>query len=575
MKSLSYRLVLTLSLGCAAVLGYGGSGLGCSEDSASTPTTTTSSTGAGGGGQGGSGDGGVGGGLQPPTEYSDFPAEPVIEGGLPANIGELFEGATGSNTGGPCLAEPTLDAMVPRNWTPLFFEWQPPQDQNVFELRLAVDNQVNDLLVYSTSRRFTMEKILWTALAEHSAGHDVVVTLRGATLEGSSLTAGPFVGAEGLIHIAPVDAPGSVVYWAASGGTSFEGFMIGDESPVTVLTPATAGTTSTGGSTTCISCHASSPDGDLIIYTRDADDQTRSIDVRQVDGTGAPSPTVITPAALTLLGRHKQAAPVTSAAHYEPGDAVALSIFIHPTLTANRSEIIWTDLEAVDQSGWGILPRNGDAREATSPAWRRDGTAVAYVSSDTAGEGVIASGAMDIYTVPYNDKAGGNAQPLPGASEPTFEEFYPVYSPHDAWLAFNRHDQPVSSYNQPAAEVLVVAGEGGTALRLRANDPPACTGQVSPGLTNSWPRWAPSVGEEDGYRYYWIVFSSKRRPAESGGPNDPLIPQLYIAAVVTTVSGGVETIVQDYPALYVTSQDPDANNHTPAWESFVVDQIPR
>ncbi|MBW2454937.1 MAG: hypothetical protein JRI68_10515 [Deltaproteobacteria bacterium] len=575
MRWLSYHAALAVSLGLAGLAGvFSSSAVGCSEDSGASPTTTTSSSGTGAGGDAGGDQGGEGGGLIPPTEFADFPADPVVEQGLPANIDDLFEGATGSDTGGPCLAEPTLQAMVPRNWTPLFFEWRPPQEQNVFELRLAVDNQINDLVVYSTTRQFTMDATQWTALAEHSAGHEVDVTLRGATLEGSSLTAGPFLGAQGPIHIAPVDAPGSVVYWAASGGTSFEGFMIGDPAPVTVLTPATAGTTSTGGSTTCISCHASSPDGDLIIYTRDADDATRSIDVRKVDGTGAPDPGIITPAALAMLGRHKQAAPVMSEAHYESGDAVALSIFIHATLTANRSEIIWTDLEAADQNAWGILARNGDAREASNPAWRHDGTAVAYVSSDTAGEGVVATGAMDIYTVPYADKAGGTAQPLPGASEPTFEEYYPVYSPNDAWLAFNRHDQALNSYNQPVAEVFVVAGQGGTVTRLRANDPPTCTGLTSPGLTNSWPRWAPSAGEEGNLRYYWIVFSSKRRPAESA-PNDPPIPQLYIAAVVTSESGGVETILQDYPAVYVRSQDPSANNHTPAWDYFVVDQVPR
>jgi hypothetical protein len=502
----------------------------------------------------------------------------VVQDGLPANVPDLFDGAPGSDTGGPCLSEPALDAMIPRNWTPLFFEWQGPPEQNVFEIRLRVDNQLNELVLYTAQPTFTMSTEMWNALASHSAGHDVEVTLRGATLESGALTAGPFLGASGPIHIAPVNAPGSVVYWTSTGGTSFQGFTIGDKNSVTVLTPAAAGNTSTGGATTCVSCHTSSPDGKLVIYTRDADNATRSIDARRVDGSGPPSPEEVSPSALALLGRNKQAAPVMSAAHYSASDAVAISIFIDPVLTANRYEIIWTDLHAADQNGWGILARNGDPRQVASPAWRRDGTAIAYVSSENAGEGVVsdvgADGVMDIYTVPYNNRAGGDAAPLPGASDPAYREFYPVYSPSDTLLAFNRTDQPVNSYNQPSAEVLVVPGNGGAATRLRANDPPACTGLVSPGLTNSWARWAPSAEAVGDQRYYWLVFSSKRRLASNNGMG-ALLPQLYIAAVVTTVSGGTETLAKEYPAVYVTSQSPGESNHTPAWDLFKVDDIPQ
>ena len=199
------------------------------------------------------------------------------------------------------------------------------------------------------------------------------------------------------------------------------------------------------------------------------------------------------------------------------------------------------------------------------------------MSSDVASEGIIADAPpgrnMDIYVVPYNDRAGGTATPLPGASDLAFREFYPVYSPNDALLAFNRTDQPVNSYNQPSAEVFVLPADGGQPLRLAANDPPACTGLTSPGITNSWARWAPQATDDGGKRYYWLVFSSKRRALSSGA--EGLLPQLYIAAVVTTVVDGVETMEKDHPALYVTSQIPSQNNHTPAWDFFEVQSIPK
>jgi hypothetical protein len=38
---------------------------------------------------------------------------------------------------------------------------------------------------------------------------------------------------------------------------------------------------------------------------------------------------------------------------------------------------------------------------------------------------------MDLYTVHYNDKAGGDTAPLTGAADPTREEYYPSFSSDD------------------------------------------------------------------------------------------------------------------------------------------------
>jgi hypothetical protein len=555
----------------------GAFGFSCSSDDAGvaggtgavTGTGASSGSGGGGGSGGGSGgSGGIGGGTQGP--FSDFPKEPEIEASLPSDLSSQFS-AAGQGSGGPCASEPPTGALVPKNWTPLRFEWSAPAEQNVFELRLHVNNQVNDLVVYTTQKSYSMAASQWKSLTQHSAGNDIEVSLRGAKLDSGKLTAGPFTGTKGPVHIAPVAAPGSVVYWTSgapgTGKTALKAFTIGDTAVTTVLTPALV-----GGDTTCVACHVSSPDGKHTFYTRDGN-QTRSVDVRSVDGLGTPpAGSVVSATALSLLGRTKQSAPVTSKARYSATDAVALSVFNEAAATAGKDELVWTDLHAsAPATGWGILARTGDPRPVASPTWWHDSSTIAYVSAPVTGEGVIArvtdaDPTMDVYTVPYNERKGGTATPLPGASDPAYWEYYPVISPGDALLAFNRcaprkesDGSWADSYNEPTGEVFVVPAKGGTATRLAANDPAACTGVTSPGLTNSWPRWAPAAEVSDGKSYYWIVFSSTRRDAKN--------PQLFISGVVTDATGGIE---KTYPALYVTAQVAEENNHTPAWDKFQV-----
>jgi hypothetical protein len=132
-----------------------------------------------------------------------------------------------------------------------------------------------------------------------------------------------------------------------------------------------------------------------------------------------------------------------------------------------------------------------------------------------------------------------------------------VFSPDDRYLAFNRVPDGQSSYANTQAEVFVIPSGGGTATRLAANDPPSCSGLTSPGVENSWPRWAPDTTEINGDTYYWVTFSSTR----VGG-----IPQLFVTPVIDDGS-----TLHTFPALYLWNQPATDHNHTPAWDNF---QIP-
>jgi hypothetical protein len=217
-----------------------------------------------------------------------------------------------------------------------------------------------------------------------------------------------------------------------------------------------------------------------------------------------------------------QVQPFFSAGHWRPGDRTMLAI----AAFGGPYVLNWIDLEAPSQEegiGWGVVARAGDSQGPAMAAWSHSGDRIAYTS------GSVTAG--DIYTVPYNDRQGGIATPLSGASDPSLNEFYPAYSPDGALVAFNRVPRGQTSDNNQASEVFIIPAAGGTPIRLDANDPPACSGMLSPSLANSWPKWAPRVSEFVGRKCYWIAFSSLRAD---------WIPQLFIAGVVIE-NGRVKT----------------------------------
>jgi hypothetical protein len=203
------------------------------------------------------------------------------------------------------------------------------------------------------------------------------------------------------------------------------------------------------------------------------------------------------------------------------------------------------------------------------PNWSHDGANIAYVSTYAGKDGRLGAGSADIYKVPYNNKAGGTATPLPGASDPGYNEYYPSYSSDDAFIAFNRIASGQDMYYNPTSEVFVVPAAGGTATRLAANDPPACSGIKSPGITNSWPKWSPEALTYQGKTYYWIIFSSTRDGYTIQKKPAGKASQLYITGIV--VEGGKITT---YPGVYLWNQPADTSNNTPAWDAFQIPPVP-
>lgn len=261
---------------------------------------------------------------------------------------------------------------------------------------------------------------------------------------------------------------------------------------------------------------------------------------------------------------------------------------------ANVQPMAQAALAANAGTSFGFISTSGDSRGAECPAWSHDGTKITYVSTNAGKDGRLLQGEADLYTVPFNDKMGGTSSGVQGASDPNEAEYYPSYSSDDRYIAFDRAPPNDTLYYDSNAEVYVVpAGGAPTPTRLAANDPPACmtsqsTGMpaTSPGVTNSWPKWAPESPSCGGKTYYWLIFSSTRLgyPFLSSLLVNPLsanevTSQLYLTAMIDDGSGNLTT----YPAVFIWNQPTAAttytgvgtppapagapqSNHTPLWD---------
>lgn len=492
--------------------------------------------------------------------YNDFPPAPVGAGGITAQqvpgLAAAFGAATSQPSGGPCITEPTMGALFPSNFNSPLFDWTPPPGHNIFELRFHVANQVNDLVVYTDRNTFNIADPTWRALAVDSQDRDIQVQVRSGVLTAGTLSGSVSLGTAGAVRIAPVDAPGAIVYWTTSGGSALKGFHIGEKSVQTILTPAAI--TQAGTATSCVGCHISTPDGAAALFGRA--DPGFTLDVRLIDGT-AKRPSWMTANAINQLSATNQALGTMNSAWFAPPTRAVVVSSISSAATANKYELVATDLAAAT-GGVSILQRMGDTRQAATPTSNSVGSKVAYTSSDAVIDSRVGTGVGEIWTVPFNNGTGGVATPLQGAADVNYNQYYPAYSPGDTFVAFNRVSRGGAMYDTAPSEVFLVPGAGGTPVRIAANDPPACSGQKSPGLTNSWPHWSPNSATANNKRYYWLVFSSRRRP---GG-----LPQLYLSAVITELSNGTEVLSTTTPAVYLPNQPENEANHTPAWDLFKI-----
>jgi hypothetical protein len=574
----------------------------------------------------------------------DFPSDPIFDQGVGSADVTGFGSPQNFQPASFCLYEPQLGqgnapgAMYPANWLRPRFRWEGGPSGAIFEIRLHSDIEASDLVAYTKQGQWLLPKNVWLSVARN-VHKPITATIR-------ALAGGQVTGVTGTFQIAPVNAGGTMVYWATTmmavtkSSSFLVGFHVGDEGVVRALTldqvkwnnvlheggvdlRGMYGGGKPGflpGEVQCIGCHASTPDQEAVVF---GDDWPWDKVVASVKpDTVGQVPPYVTDGGRALLKQPGLGVQTMNAMHWQDGDRkLVTSYFNRPKpfdgsvpYPPSGEKLIWMDLQtsamidpnpgsqnggmaqmvadqrnqaitAAQGTAWDFIGVQGETFPANVlPNWSHDGSKIVYVAASKSENGHLNKEMVvdaDVHMVPWNGGKGGTVTPLIGASESGVMEYYPAFSADDSLIAFNRVANPTSpGYYNSNGEIWVVATEGGKASRLAANDPVTCSGEKSPGITNSWAKWSPKVRSAGGKNYYFLIFSSARRYPNPVTLENAKPSQLYVTAIVKDEMTGQLTT---YPAVYLWNQanldntgmlQPlQSNNLTPAWDEFVIPPV--
>jgi hypothetical protein len=572
-------------------------------------------------------------------DCTDFQTAPILDGAATADVPSKFGDPGAGGPAAACIIEPAPGSMVPRNWWRPRVHFTAQPGEALFEIRVHADVEKNDLVVYTSNTTYLIPADAWKGVAAHASA--LTVTVRGMAAAGgaiskasSVLNIAPVDAGGAMVYWATTSVEESTTT------SKLIGLQVGEEGTVDALhvddvkesdlfdeaggvkpsPPVTsAGAVAAApGHVSCVGCHASTPDGKAVAF-KDGWPWAGILASIEKDTVGQ-RPTYETDVGAREIQQPFVGTFTFSPAFWSDTSHLAVSVYGAPALGmgwsgTNRnivttSELSWFELSApgtvppaaqmmstaivADKDAtWGFIPRTGDTRAAVMPDWSHDGKTIVYTSTGQIAGGHIggldpmdgktplsSATESDLYTVPFNNKLGGAATPVAGASSPGVAEYYPDYSADDQFLAFNRVGTTIGYfYYRADGEIAIVPAAGGSPLRLQANSPPACTGEVSPGVINSWPKWSPHVETDAaGNKYYFLVFSSARKydgqfmiaPNNYTPPHlDARSSQMYLATIVVSPTG----MVTDYPAVYIWNQTPATSNLTPAWDEFKIPDV--
>jgi hypothetical protein len=465
-------------------------------------------------------------------------------------------------------------------------QFAPPTGATLFEVDF--ENAITDVRVEalcnaitpvrggaSSGCGVTLTAPEWTAIAAGNRGGDPVQVTVRSTANGSCVSTST---AKVAVSFAHDDLTGTVAYWQSEAYGGIDGktggiYTYDFGAPAQGATPFYTPDPTNGR---CRGCHTVSRDGARMALTTD--------DADGDDEYGDDQASVLDLTSRTVVG----------GAAMSPG---------FQTFTHDHGTMISAMFKATNKS-FGVFDSNGQTLlsslillsglPGTQPDLSPDDASLVFVApaagqiSTTGDHHFVGS---SLYVAPFN--AGTPALGTPVAvllsTAAGISYYYPSFSPDGAFVLYD-HAPSGDVFHNPNARVELVHMP--PAANAQPIDLPALN--VANGLTNSWPRWSPSVQTYKGHRLLWVTFSSTRDyglrlanqsffncyPPESPTYDTPqplataggtyancTQPQLWMGAVIVDPDTTLDATDRSFPAFWLPFQNVAHHNHTAQWTS--------
>ncbi|MBM4397382.1 MAG: hypothetical protein FJ087_17060, partial [Deltaproteobacteria bacterium] len=483
----------------------------------------------------------------------------VLPGTLEPDVG---------GAGAPELAYPPGGAMLPADFPPLAVQFTASSFGPLGIVRFEAPGARADFLFDPAKAKkpagyvVTLDRAFQEALPGVDLVESFTVSVLSVDVSGDK-TVGTPVASEGrTLYVTREQAGGAFFYWNTAGQGSIRLLELGKDKSEVLKMPV-------GG---CIGCHSISPDAEVIAVSPFIGGGFSSFNLVLAYTKNGKEPDWVHTEAKAQYSKGFTIAPAFSPAYWGEAD----KRIVVPSTTGGGMMGGKPGLFGIDLLKGTVTPliKGGDAGAPAFPAWSPNGKQVVYTTakSDGTPTSFAINGASKLYKVPYEDGAGGQAEPLAGADAEGILQYYPVFTPDGAYVAFNVADESTGgscpaiggsggappsggTYDNCKAEVFMVPAGGGMPVRLgNANGP------GSPGVANSWPTFGQTAG-----RYYWLAFASRREYGvlHTGGSGGPPSPQIWIAAV----DPGRLFMGMDgsFAALWLPGQEMESGNHIARW----------
>ncbi|MCB9741389.1 MAG: PD40 domain-containing protein [Alphaproteobacteria bacterium] len=437
-------------------------------------------------------------------------AEDVIVGEAPEALAAAFEAADAGEDG-PALLYPADGVRVPRNLPGLGFMWESEESTNAYRLRLQ--SEITDISVYlSDDTEWASTSQLWETISASNRDGRVDVFVEAGSWDGASLSGvqrGPSIN----LAVNRLDARGSVLYWS----TAVRGIMripFGSDQADLFYGDF--------NDNRCLGCHIVNENTNRMVLSHDGINGMFSL----LDVADADNPVV----------------------YVGPNDSNRMTFkAVHP----DGEEMIGARegrLARYDLSDGSLIQQYNLPDNYTQPDFSPDGEYLVMVRMYDGQPNDFFFRQGELVVMPWNDGALGEPTVIV-PRDPSFNYYYPAWSPDGSWIAYNRAEGV--SYANPQAELYLVRPDGSLIIHLtNANGEGA-------DLQNSYPRWGPLPDDD----VLWLAYSSLRDYPIS----DHDEPQIWVSAIdVELAESGVDPSSAPF---WMPGQSPTSDNHLPFWWS--------